>query len=114
MRVKRKSQVEAYRRAAKEEAAWMEAEKLAAAMKAEIQATAVELAFQISVLWILGYWDTHFIYLRVTIVTFFLIICFCAPCCLLAHAITLVFNIKTGYFGNPKPSTDLARRIPLL
>ena len=43
-----------------------------------------------------------------------LIMCFFAPCCLLAHAITFIFNVKTGYFGNSKPSTDFARRIPLL
>ena len=39
---------------------------------------------------------------------------FCAPCCLLAHAITFFFNVKPGYFGNLKTSTDFARRIPLL
>ena len=47
MRVERKRQVEAERRAAEEEAVWTEAERRATTMKAERQATAVELSFQI-------------------------------------------------------------------
>ena len=35
-------------------------------------------------------------------------------CYLLAHASTFIFIVKTGYYGNPKLSTEFARRIPLL
>ena len=47
VKVERKRQVEAERRAAKDDAVRMEADRQAAAMKVERQATAVELAFQI-------------------------------------------------------------------
>ena len=35
-------------------------------------------------------------------------------CYLLAQASIFILIVKTGYYGNPKPSTDFARRVPLL
>ena len=46
------------------------------------------------VCWLLGYGGTPFTYPRVTIVTLFLLIFFCGPCCLLAHTNKFVLIVK--------------------
>ena len=56
----------------------------------------------------LGYWGAPLTYPWVTLVTFFLIMLFLLPWCLLVSMIIFVFNVKTGYSGNLDACTDLA------